>query len=116
MRKDITIFFVVWIMFFIPLQSKDFDNDEFNFFNIHTRFEKEISKEETAELKKEFKVYLNSAKKELNKKFSKEELAIAKQVNESRKELYNQIKKKFTYKELQALKHAHLQGKRNRKF
>jgi len=116
MRKEIVVVFALWIMFFTPLQSKDFDNDESNFFNIHPRFEKEISKEKTVELKKEFKVYLKNAKKELNKKFSKEELAIAKQVNESRKELYSQIKKKFTYKELQVLKHAHLQGKHNRKF
>ena len=116
MRKEIAAVFALWIMFFTPLQSKDFDNDESNFFDMHSRFEKDISKEKIIELKIEFKNYLITAKKELNKKFSKEELAIAKQVNEAKKTLYGQIKKKFTHKELQALKHAQLHSKRHDKF
>ena len=116
MRKEITTVFLLCIMFFTPLQSKEFDNDESNFFNMHPRFEKDISKEKIIELKIEFKNYLIKAKKELNKQFSKEELEIAKKVNEARKTLYGQIKKKFTHKELQALKHAQLHSKRHGKF
>ena len=103
-------------MFFLPIQSKEFDNDESNFFDMHPRFEKDISKEKIIELKIEFKNYLIKAKKELNKQFSKEELEIAKKVNEARKTLYGQIKKKFTHKELQLLKHAQLHSKRHGKF
>jgi len=116
MRKEITTVFLLCIMFFTPLQSKEFDNDESDFFNMHPRFVKDISKEKIIELKIEFKNYLITAKKELNKQFSKEELEIAKQVNEARKTLYGKIKKKFTHKELQALKHAQLHSKRHDKF
>ena len=116
MKKKLTTIFLIWVMFFLPIQSKEFDNDESNLFDMHPRFEKDISKEKIIELKIEFKNYLIKAKKELNKQFSKEELEIAKKVNEARKTLYRQIKKKFTQKELQLLKHAQLHSKRHGKF